>query len=156
MDKFSTIIDDLDVIQRVLVDVDDVNDDVNDAWQRVRAQVLVGAMGHNPLPGRQGAGGACADFAQYLDRMGSLPRRDSEGMELLFFRWVKAAEEMTRLLERVVEGDGAPELVNARLVTAVAPMASITMDEAWQVSYCDDCGAELLPSVVCGCDELPF
>lgn len=109
------------------------------AWKRLRERLTA----FPPTAGGRGYDGA-AQLADHLHKMGRVPRRDERGMELLLFRWVVAAEEMSSLLGRIVLGDEPA-------MAATAPMngQAIVVDEAYQPGYCDECGGMLPPSGEC-------
>jgi hypothetical protein len=126
-------------------------------WLLVLPSLLAG-MGEVPLAARGGAVGSVANLANYLHRTGldegRLPRRDSVGMERLLHRWVLAAEAMGVVFERIcVEGEAATAMeMNGR--GRGGGRGPVVVNEGYQVSYCDGCGAELRPDGICmGCDD---
>lgn len=115
------------------------DEELRAAWKRVFEAVVTRFP---PMAGGRGCDGV-TQLADHLHKMGRVPLRDSRGMELLLFRWVVAAEEMSNLLGRIVLAE--PTLA------ATAPMngQAVVVDELYQPGYCDNCGGMLPPNGEC-------
>lgn len=125
------------------------------AWERLRP-TLMGGMA-NP-PGAMGAAWrGAAGVANQLYGMGladgeMLP--DSVGMERLLLRWVVATEAMAALFSDVLAQSGRATAQGTGRTADFDLRMWLDGFEEYQVSYCDDCGAELFPGGYCpGCGQ---
>lgn len=92
-------------------------------------------------------------LTQQLHKMASLnrlPLLNSQGLERLLFRLVRVNEAMVVIFNEILER-GLVATASPR------PVRKHRADEAYQPSYCDDCGWELTPTGDCVnplCSEL--
>lgn len=127
----------------------DVEPNAAAAWQRLRPALMAGGL--NPPGARGAAWRGLAGAANQLYRMdleGRVAAPDSVGLERLLLRWVQAAEGMTQLLTVIWEGADQRRAAAAWQAGKGAGENGGGWDEH-QVSYCDDCGAELPPDGCC-------
>ena len=141
------------------------NQKVQAAWQRVIARAMTPYIGASPPttdPRPRNEWGADSNQISKTGWIDDVPLPNTIGMERLLFRIVKALELLAGALPGVDVGgellgiESEIERLASRgkegALSAASGSKHWAVSEAFQVSYCDFCGAALKPDRSCRCD----
>lgn len=119
------------------------------AWERVKAAYVAAT----PPSALRGAGDEAARLSEELHKMAlanQMPLPNSRGFERLLLRYIQATEAMAELFAGIVQRQATAKERRAERMAAYAGQGELVVaDEAYQVSFCDDCGNPLPPTGHC-------